>query len=448
MPPPIAALLCALFVFYLFWVDLRHGEGPSAAAWVPWIWLFLSSSRYVSQWLGLAALPVTPDVYLEGSPIDAAVFLILILCGIWILIKRRVDWTDVFTNNYWIWLFFLFGLFSIAWSDYPLVSLKRLFKASGNVVMALVILTERRPFEAFAAILKRISFVLIPLSVLFIKYFPEHGRTYGWGGRMMYTGAAFQKNGLGQICLLCCIYFSWSLLFNRDEEGRVKETLHWSVSLLLIAMTLWLITVADSATSLVCIVVAAGIFFLCRLPALTQRPRWIVAGGMLAAAVLMLLELALDASSEIIQLVGRDPTLTTRVPMWQGLLRMAVDPIVGAGYESFWTGDRLWALLSVYGVRQAHNGYLEMYLNLGLVGLALMIGWIVAGLMKVHRHMEVDYPSAVLRLCLIVVAVLYNWTEATIYGVSCMWVLLLLGVMDPVGQQAPEQAEPAEEGIQ
>jgi O-antigen ligase len=223
----------------------------------------------------------------------------------------------------------------------------------------------------------------------------------------------------------------------------VKETLHWSVSLLLIATTLWLMTLADSATSLICAVVAVTVFFLCRLPALARQSRWIVTGWVLAAVIVAMLELALDASSEIIRMVDRDPTLTTRVPMWHGLLLMAVDPIVGAGFESFWTGDRLWHLAGIYGVRQAHNGYLEMYLNMGFVGLVLLFGWIVAGLLKVQRHMEVDYPSAVLRLCLIVVTLLHNWTEASIYGVSCMWVLMLLGVMDPVGQQPPE---PAEEG--
>jgi O-antigen ligase len=84
---------------------------------------------------------------------------------------------------------------------------------------------------------------------------------------------------------------------------------------------------------------------------------------------------------------------------------------------------------------QAHNGYLEIYLNLGFIGLFIIAGQILSGLRKVSRHLAIDYSAAILRLCFIVVVVLYNYTEATFYGVSGMWVLFLLGVMERPGQQ-------------
>jgi hypothetical protein len=381
--------------------------------------------------LDLATPPVTLDVYLEGSPLDAAVFLILILCGIWILVKRQVNWIDVLINNYWLWLFFLFGLFSIAWSDYPLVSLKRLFKASGNVVMALVILTERRPFEAFSAVLRRLAFVLVPLSVLFIKYYPELGRSYAWGGRLMYTGVAFQKNALGMICLLSVIGFFWSLLLGNDRKQRFKITKHGLAYLALFTMCAWLIYLANSATSLVCIAVVAAIFIFSRLPVIARDPRWITIGGATTVVVFGILEYMLDVSGGVIEMVGRDPSLTTRVPMWNKLISMAVDPVLGAGYEIFWSGERLAVLTKAYEVRQAHNGYLELYLNLGLVGLGLVVGSIVSGLFKIGRYLEINYASAILRLTLVVVCSLYNWTEATFSGVSCMWTIFLVGYIDP-----------------
>jgi len=84
--------------------------------------------------------------------------------------------------------------------------------------MALVILTERRPYEALGFVMRRLAFVLMPLSVLFIRFYPELGRQYHQGIPML-TGVAFSKNSLGQLCMLLGIYFCWELLL-----GRLKPT--------------------------------------------------------------------------------------------------------------------------------------------------------------------------------------------------------------------------------
>src|SRR6185295_10089553 len=88
------------------------------------------------------------QVYMEGSPVDRLVFFSLMALGLLILYRRRPAWGELIVKNPWIWLYFLFGGLSILWSDYPLQSLRRLVKALGNVIMALVVLTEKHPYEA------------------------------------------------------------------------------------------------------------------------------------------------------------------------------------------------------------------------------------------------------------------------------------------------------------
>lgn len=436
--PLIATLLCILFILYVFWVDYREGDEPYLALWVPTAWLFLAASRSASQWLNLSS-PVTYQAsYYDGSPLDAAVYLSLIIAGLAILSRRRIHWLEQAINNPWVWLYFLFGAFSIFWSDDPFISLKRWFKASGNLIMVLVVLTESDPYRAIRVILRRLAFILLPLSVLFIKYYPEWGRAYAWGGRPMYTGVATHKNGLGQICLLSGVYFSWDLLLILQGKRKWTARLQELPYLVLLVMFLWLFYIVDSATSQICLAIAAALFLVSAVPAVAREPNWIVAVSGTAALVLGVMEGMLGISQVVLSLLDRDPTLTTRVPMWQGLLDMAVDPVFGAGYESFWLGDRLPKLIAAYGVRQAHNGYLETYLNLGIIGLVLLVGCIVHGLLKVRRYLGVDFLSGVARLSLIVIVVFYNWTEATFYGVSVMWSLLLLGVMDPPEPEEPE----------
>ena len=147
-----------------------------------------------------------------------------------------------------------------------------------------------------------------------------------------------------------------------------------------------------------------------------------------------------DVKGTAIAGLGRDTTLTTRVPMWEELLAAATNPIWGSGYEVFWVSTQGRAMGQRWSVAQAHNGYLELYLNLGIVGLALVLGSLAAGLLKIRRHLSVDYRAAVLRLCFILVIALYNGTEATFSGVSNMWLVFFLGIIEVRGSVSSGEA--------
>ena len=438
MPRQLALLICILLILYLFWIDRKNNEGVSSAIWIPFIWMFLSLTRYVSQWLNLAAPVMSADAILEGSPIDRAVFILLIIIGVLILRQRRINWNVLFTQNAWIWLYFVFGAVSFFWSDYPLVSFKRWIKASGTVIMALVVLTEERHYEAIGFILRRLAFLFLPLSVLFIKYYPDFGRAYHLG-RPMFTGIATGKNGLGLMCLLPAIYFSWNMLISRSEGNASEQRLHYSIYLIIIPMIAWLLYMANSATAVACTIVAICLFAICRQPAMVNKPQRILHLGIACVVLFGIMEFAFDVKDIIISMLGRRPDLTTRVPMWEDLLSLVKNPLLGVGYESFWLGDCRQYMVEHWGiVCQAHNGYLEMYLNMGLIGLLFVVGWIVSGLKKVQRYLYIDYPAAILRLCFIVVVSLLNYTEATFFGVSSLWLLFFLGIMDVPGQQKHE----------
>ena len=77
--------------------------------------------------------------------------------------------------------------------------------------------------------------------------------------------------------------------------------------------------------------------------------------------------------------VGKDPTLTDRTKIWAFVLGMHTNPLVGTGYQSFWLGPRLeyfWQNSGLGHLNEAHNGYLEVYLELGLIGVSLLIGFL------------------------------------------------------------------------
>jgi O-antigen ligase len=326
----------------------------------------------------------------------------------------------------------------MAWADEPFLLLKRWIKDLGNPIMALVILTERRPYEAVATVLRRLAFLLLPLSVLFIRYYPELGRTYDFGGSPMYTGVGHQKNDLGLMCLVTGIYFSWEFLLASRKHHAPFVRENRAIAVVMTTMLAWLLYMSNSQTSLVCLAVAILLMLCGRTAFIMRRPTRILGVTAAAALAIGLLNEVPHAKELALGLLGRDPTLTNRTDLWEALQEFRVNPIVGVGFMSFWSGTRLeeaWRLIGAR-VNQAHNGYLEQILNLGYIGLAFIVVIIFSGLLKVRRHLRVRPDAAMLRLSFIVTAVLYNYTEASFYGMNNMWILLLLGCLE-----VPRQAQ-------
>ena len=431
--PQIAALLCLGGIGYLFWIDRGRGEGFSAAVWIPFFWMLFAGSRFASQWWNLAPPEsISIEGYGEGSPIDRIVFLVLISAGLWVLFRRRLDLTGLVSQNPWLFLFFLFAATSLVWSDDPGLSFKRLVKGVGNLVMALVLLTERRPYEALGAVLRRLAYVLIPLSVLFIRYYPELGRGYHMG-KAMYTGVAFQKNTLGLLCMLIAMYFAWLLLLPRRTFPRESYRPHALTLCLVLPMLFYLIYVARSATAQALALTVVGLFLIARIPHFVRRPNQFLACVAVFGILYLALDYAFSLQENLIRMLGRDPDLTDRRPLWDMLLAMVPNQWLGAGYETFWSGERMrqiWESLGI-SVVQAHNGYIDLYLSLGLIGVAILGAAIATGVLQVQRSLKVEYAHAVLRLALILTALIYNYTEAAIKPLNNVFVLLLFGVLNP-----------------
>lgn len=430
-------ILCILLIFYLFWIDRKKNTDVSFAIWIPFIWMFFAGARPFSFWLnyffgiGYYAGSVS-EAKMEGNPYERAYLMILILSGVIVLIRRRIDWGKLFNQNKLIWMYFIFGAVSFLWSDYPFISFKRWFKSLGAVIMVLILITETWPHEAIGIILRRLAFIYLPLSILFIWYYPELGRSFhSSSGAVMYSGIAGHKNSLGIICLVSCVYFTWKFLFGNQNKEGIGPSLHYSIYIVILPMITWLLYMANSATSLACTILAICLLVVSRQSNFVQNPPRIMILGILGIAVFGVMQWAFDVTDIIISMLGRRPDLTMRLPMWEDMLSMVRNPLLGFGYESFWLGERLEQINARWGIdSQAHNGYLQMYLDLGYIGLFFLIGWILAGLIKVARHLTVDYPAAIFRLCFIVVIAVYNYTEATFLGGTNLLLLFLFAAID------------------
>ena len=155
--------------------------------------------------------------------------------------------------------------------------------------------------------------------------------------------------------------------------------------------------------------------------------------------VYLILAFGFDINGDLAGAVGRDPTLTDRTAIWKIVLNMHTNPLVGTGYESFWLGPRLQTIWQTFGpINESHNGYLEVYLNLGLIGVVLLVGLLITSYRNICRQFTSSSELVSLNISVWVIVLFYNMTEAA-FKSGVMWVIFLL-VAIVVPDRAPDRA--------
>ena len=432
MSAAIATLAYGVGILGLLALDHDRALRTSKALWIPVVWLFLEASRPVSLWLQMAP-PSSADTYLEGSPLDRNVFLLLSMAAFVVLFCRRRRVGSFLRNNRALLLFFLYCGVSVLWSDYSDVAFRRWIKAVGELAVVLVVVTDAHPFDALKRLLSRVGFFVLPLSALFIKYYGDLGRDYRPGGfsgvwNTIYTGVTTDKNALGMITMIFGLAALWQILELRkttDAPHRRRRTLAQAI---LLATACWLFWITNSMTSLSCSL-AAGVLLVGTNSWAFFRKRAVV--HILVVAFLCLSLGAIFVAPELLSIVERDPTLTGRTAIWNLVLDMTGNPLLGTGFESFWLGSRLQRMWSIYWwhPNEAHNGYLEVFLNLGWVGVALFAAVLVAGYRKILAAVRQREVAGSLMLAFFVAALIYNITESGIRELNPIWFVFLLAVI-------------------
>jgi O-antigen ligase len=197
---------------------------------------------------------------------------------------------------------------------------------------------------------------------------------------------------------------------------------------MMIVTAVWLIKTCDSMTSMASLGIAATVMGLTMLPMIRNRPRNIHLLLGCVAAFAALASIA-DLSAVVLNLLGRDATLTGRTDIWKAVLSFHTNPLIGTGYESFWMGgriDRVATILGYKGIAEAHNGYLQVYLDMGWIGLAFLAGVIASGYRHAVEGLAMDSHAGSVRLALITAGLVASMTEAGFAAMTPIWFVFLL----------------------
>jgi exopolysaccharide production protein ExoQ len=316
-----------------------------------------------------------------------------------------------------------FAIASTLWSDLPELSLRRSLALAGTTLFGIYLVTRFDSRTRLHLLSCALTITLIG-SVLVALLLPEYG-TMGGGVHTPWQGIFTDKNTFGRLMVLSAAIF----LVKASAGGRLRWLL-W----MLAGGAAYLVFRAHSATALVVLM-----SLMCLLPFyLSLRLHYsrlilIAIWAILIGTVGALFVIA--RSEQILADLGRDATLTGRTELWEAVLGFIRSRVwLGYGYSAFWTGwsgpaGDIWAALS-WEPPHAHNGFLDLWLDLGLVGVCICVLDIVLSVRRSVSAAATPQSSADLwGIVFWTVLLLSNISESTLVRQnSLFWVLYVTAV--------------------
>jgi len=397
---------------------------------IPFLWIIINNTKGILFWKN-TLLDVDFDLkqsYYDGSPFDRVIMSILLIIGLSILFHRRFKLMELARKNVWLLVLLFYMLISIIWGEYQFIALKRWIKTFGTIVMVAIIATERLPFKAGILTVELLSAFVLIISLILIIVFPNIGIMYLQSVGNCWTGLTSHKNQLGQWASIGAIIFFWQYW---NCHGAFRKSVCLSLSGL--SFILLIGSKSETATLLtlfgivlmVCLVVIRKIGKGSSLFAL-------IALITLVASILLYSQFFLNGSllNKFFNAIGKDSSFTGRTDIWGIALQTAGKKmLLGYGYGTFWmtnSADKIRQICE-WDFFSAHNGFLDIYLHLGLLGLVLSMFYIFSafiGIISIYRR---DYKNGILWVIFICVTLLSNLFESN-FGIMAheFWFLSIL----------------------
>jgi exopolysaccharide production protein ExoQ len=277
-------------------------------------------------------------------------------------------------------LFLVVAFFSIFWADDPSLTLRRFteFLIMSGSAFAFARLLSIVDLLKLSLVASLVFIAIGVLSELSLHMFHPTANEYRFCGTLHPNHQAWQCGLL--------VLSSGALALRKCSTHRHLYVLFGVFGLIFLLLT-------KSRTTLGALAVALLFLVLCSVTG-KQRLRMVGVGSLLAAGTFSasLLFPSVLAGLYSSQLAGRGTdslsTLTGRLPLWSMALQFVAErPILGYGFYSFWTPAHIqyFSQRLDWDVPESHNGYIELLLSLGLVGLSLYLTLIWRACIKFYR---------------------------------------------------------------
>jgi exopolysaccharide production protein ExoQ len=327
---------------------------------------------------------------------------------------------------------------SVAWSVDPLLTARRaipfLLAAGFGALLALRLPPRRILFLLVAA------FVVLALwSAVLAVGFPSIGLDASTGHSGDWQGAFTQKNACGRIMVIALAAW-FGLIFG---AARWQSLRPWQGVVLLLFATELVLSGSRGAW-----LIAFTVF--CALASIQMtrgmRPKVRTAAMAFACGlVLALLCWAATHFAQLAPLLGRDTTLSGRTEIWQQVwIAILQRPWFGYGFSAFWQGfsGPSWNVIVAlhFVLFHAHNGFLEIWLELGAFGLVIFsVTFLRAAVLLWPKLRSGRFASAAWPLAILLLTVLYNCDENTLLSFNGLFWVLYCSVLVQIEMFAAER---------
>lgn len=316
---------------------------------------------------------------------------------------------------------------SVIWSPMPGASIKRIAQIAGVLIVGCMVSHETRGDSGMATSFILPSFIIVAIGVLLAAVAPG----IAFDGDHSLRAMTSHKNTWGQFSLLASLIFLWNIL----NGTKYRSLLLW-----MLALTCASLFLSRSATGVVTFMVSGTVMIYATLA--VKRSRISNVGIVLATAAVVILlsgygiitgESPFSALYEaVFSGTGKHHTLTGRTYLWNLMLAEAEKHLVfGIGYGGFWNGmlgpsASVIQFLNWGPPTQAHNGYIDVVNEIGVVG------WCIFGIVLARHGMRIAAlaraglgSSAVFHGVLLFTALIINYTESSFLRTTHVWWIFL-----------------------
>lgn len=397
--------------------------------------LFLSTGALVPLLRLHNAYFAAADVA-EGDPVIQRVWLTVYAVVAVLLFGQRRRLGAILIQNWALWALVALSLLSVVWSEAPGLTFRRSVSLIGTTGFGVYLAVRYSPRRIFSMLLVVFG-VAAPLSLMFALLLPSYGLLDGWRGVFLH------KNSLGGAMALATPM--WAL-----QALRKRRRL--PLTLLLLGLSSVLLVLSNSKSSWVVCAVLLGCL---PLVATLRRPGAAPALLMLFGVVVPVMGAWLLANpGPALTALGRDATLTGRTNLWPLVWRQILQrPWLGYGYSAFWrglegpSGEIAKTVGEIFAT--AHQGVLNLWLDLGLAGV-LLFGWtFLLNLRRSYatlgRQAGIDGAFPFIFMIFIVVS---NLTESNILAQNSLTWVLYVTISIQLATEAERYAQSGEPATQ
>ena len=338
-------------------------------------------------------------------------------------------------QDYWIFLLVLIAAISFIWSFEKSNTLKDIFTMTGSSLFGLY-LASRYTLKQQIELMTWTYGIVIVLSFVFAVGIPKLG-IMGAAHQGKWRGIFSHKNGLGQSMVYSFLAFMFCAYQSKKHKLRMWIGMSLSIILLLLSAS------TSSMFNLFVLVVVFFVLYIVRLPYLLMIP--VIALIITVGEAFYLW--SIDNSGVIFNSVGKDATLTGRTELWQLTTDMIwKQPWIGYGFGGFWQG--LNGAESGYVLRaitwtpsHPHNGYLQLLLDLGILGLLVFsIGFVRATIRSLNLIRSTTAVAALWPIVHMSQLLITSTTETQLFAANNVGWILYVALVFSLEPKSLEQS--------